>query len=157
MLSSFKDSDHITYIEKSEAMCDYARKVKTAAEVKFVNADYFNYSHDQLYDLIVFPFFLDQFNSTEIEIALNIARKNLKDEGYIVVSDFDLNEKNKPSIFHKLLVWLMILFFRLTTGLKISKLEPIKNLLERADLECESESIWMNGLVFASLWTRASH
>jgi ubiquinone/menaquinone biosynthesis C-methylase UbiE len=146
----------LDYAELSSAMINKAKKRKGPKKTEFILGFFQEFKTQKKYDYVVCPFFLDQFNSTEINPILTSILSVLPKGGHLLVSDF--NRPKKPMRWLKqLIIKTTILFFRITTGLRINKLEDISSILEKNKFQKTSEKQFYFGMIFSSKWIIAGH
>ncbi len=113
----------ITYIDSSSKMIDKARKRNIGKNnITFLNLAIESYLSNISFDIIITPYFLDNFNETSFREIWNILHNYLKKEGLWLNTDFNIPTKRK----HHFLLKVMLLFFRITCGVETKKLPDIK-------------------------------
>lgn len=110
----------ITALDKSKKLSALASKriSKLGLEVEVILDDFSSFNVTRKFDLVVFPFFLDQFTLDENMRHITKASGLLSTKGKILIIDF----KKPQTSFQKLYLKLLILGFKLITNLKISTL-----------------------------------
>lgn len=134
----------IDYLEKSGKMIELARRKGGA---NFINADFLNHDLDSTYDWVVCPFFLDCFNDEELDQCLVKIRHVLKKDGRMIVTDFRVS---KPP--QRMLVWTMLIFFRIVTRLSARSLPEFRVVLPSKGFSSLDQQDFLNGLVFSSVY-----
>jgi ubiquinone/menaquinone biosynthesis C-methylase UbiE len=137
----------ITYVEPSSNMIRLAKR-RGNRSVEFVQSDYLNYSDDVKYDIIICPFVLDVFAANELERVLEKLKGQLSEDGKLMVTDF----RQTKHWNHKMLIKVMLLFFRWTANLRVAALQPIQNRLEASSFTRISTKSYRNGLIFSDLY-----
>ncbi len=137
-------SCEVTYLELSLAMI---KRAKQRGHANFIHADFLKWESDEVFDWIICPFFLDCFVESELIKCLNKMDKMLSEQGQVVVSDFKVGKAR-----HQLLVTSMMLFFRLTAGLKAKKLLDLTSIL-KTYFKPMKQASFLNGLVFSDLYS----
>lgn len=142
---SFLHVKCIDYVELSAKMMLEARQNAGNLEtVRFLEIDFFQ--HHGEYDFIICNFFLDCFNEHYLSLAIRKLHGLLSQNGTLLVTDFKPSTNRR----NKLLVSLMIIFFRLTTRLQAPKLQDIPQAM-RALFSPVQRATFNNGLVFSNL------
>lgn len=107
----------IYFLEWSGGMIRQAQKNAIGLDIYFIHEkeDLFT---ERGFDCILTPYFLDQFEGSELKGVLNRLYNRLDEGGLLLVTDFDNNNAGRtPAI-----VKVMYLFFKFTTGIKADKL-----------------------------------
>lgn len=143
----------IVYLETSTQMVARAsrRMVQKAlvGSVEFRVGDESSLKPNECFDVILTPFVLDLFSEqtllTEIiPPLLNV----LKSCGLWLVTDF----VKPPAKWQKVLLWMMIHFFRLTAGMQARQLADWQKILSESGLRCEKRQTQVGGMVSAEVW-----
>ncbi len=137
-------SCEVTYLELSLGMIKRARR---RGHANFIHADFLKWECNQKFDWIICPFFLDCFEESDLMKCLGKIEKVLSDQGHIIVTDFKISKT-----VHQLIVTSMILFFRLTAGLKAKKLLDLTSVL-KTYFKPMKQASFLNGLVFSDLYS----
>ncbi|MEM8567924.1 MAG: class I SAM-dependent methyltransferase, partial [Bacteroidota bacterium] len=104
------------------------------------------------YDVVLAAFFLDVF--TEENLAKVIRRLNhlLKPAGSLIVTDF----VNTPKIWHKVLIGLMYIFFRLTTRLEGKRLLDFDFYLKGEGFVKDRCQSFFDGMIESAIYHKQS-
>jgi len=137
-------AEKIDFLELSHSMI---RKASKRGDSQIIHGDFFSISL-QTYDWVIFPFFLDCFADNRIKDALVKAKAILNEDGGLIVTDFEIQNKRQ-----KLLTRLMIVFFRLTTALEAKNLSPIRQIIGNTEFQCTSSEQFLNGFIFSEIYT----
>ncbi len=115
----------ITYIDISAKMIRRSKKRAAGLnEVNFINQSINTVTlKEDYYDVIITPFFLDNFSHVECNNIFKKLHKCLKQNGKWLYSDFELKQKNK--LWHKAIVKLMYLFFKITCNIQANQLPDV--------------------------------
>ncbi len=138
----------IHYLDISIAMLRQAKKNNhNSDKIKYIQADAFCYNAYEQYDWVVFNFFLDMFPSEELRNFV-VQFKNKATPGTnLYITDF----KRPISLRQKILVCAMILFFKLSTGLKIKKIEDIRKVLKKEGVQLNEDCTVEDSMFFCSI------
>ena len=107
-----------------------------------------------LYDLITAHFFLDCFDDGE---AMSVARKlaaMAQPGARLLLSDFRIPKRGRLRFVDAAIVRSLYAAFRLTTGLRVTRLPKYEDALKRAGFRKKRETLRLGGLLVASLWER---
>ncbi len=137
----------ITYVEQSAAMI---KRAKRRRNVTFVHADFRSFSTDTQYDWVICPFFLDCFDDAQLPAVLTQIGALIKPEGYLLVTDFRWTRQ----WYHRWLIRLMVVFFRISTKLRIATLQDIPEQLHRQGFKIQASRYFQNGLIFSAIYAR---
>lgn len=146
----------------STTMLGLARKRagKKEDKVRFIAGDIRNLHlpEDFRPDVVGAHFFLDCFSERElVDIVRNIEAVSMPG-GKVVVTDFKLPEGNRLWRFRsRLLITLMLLFFRVFAGISARRLPDLHRLLTRQGWKCRKEAAFAHGLVFSWIMELPGH
>lgn len=143
---SLAKAGRIDYLELSAQMINKAKKREGRLNnLHFIQGDFFE--HTGQYDLIVANFFLDCFDERNLETAIDKLSDLSQTGSSLIVTDFQPKQERKA----KILIWLMLIFFRLFASLEANNLQTIHaavlarfNLVEKVEFK--------NGLIFSALY-----
>ena len=150
----------ITCVDASDRMLaqarrQFARHNLKASRVEFIHADVLNWPPSgKTYDLIITNFFLDCFRLEQLEQMIpRIAGSSAPDANWLM-ADFQIPRAGWRRIRSRLIIWMLYVFFRLTTRLTAHKLIKPDSLLEKAGftLYRHIENEW--GLLHGDWWRK---
>jgi SAM-dependent methyltransferase len=128
----------ITCVDASERMLAQARRQLArhnleASRVEFIQADILNWlPSSKPYDVIVTNFFLDCFRPEQLEQMIpRIVASSTSDMNWLI-ADFQIPACGLKRGRGRLILWILYVFFRMTTQLPTQKLTKPDLLLERA-------------------------
>lgn len=129
LLKYFSSSVSVDYVELSKKMIDQAIARDSVSKNTFYNQDFLIFEKDRKYDYILCPFFLDLFIPTELDKVIAKIKDYLNIGGTLLIADFS---PDGTSLFNKFLLQIMILFFRVFSGIKIKKYNRLFHVLEKS-------------------------
>ena len=136
----------ITYVDSSVEMIKMAQKRQSKnLHIDYVTKSIFTTEYTGTYDVVIVPFVLDMFNTIEIFELLNKLKPHMRSGTQLLFTDFVGNQK----LFHKLLISVMYLFFRVTTGCMNTSIPDYDGPLRQQGFVIEEESYYMSRLVVA--------
>jgi len=151
ILTNISSIHSVDYVDQSSNMIDLAKARKFTCDVTFQTSTFENYDTTLSYDVIIFPFFLDMFTKKELEDILKKSKQLLKDNGSIHISDF-VAKNSGLSVFQKLLLTSIFVFFRITTQHRLFKIINTQPLLQKLNFQPVTEKSFVSGMVVASVW-----
>jgi ubiquinone/menaquinone biosynthesis C-methylase UbiE len=107
------------------------------------------------YDLIVTNFFLDCFSDDELTDVIAHLSKCAAPDAKWLVSDFRKSGSLLGRIWTTTLTRSLYAAFRLTTGLRVTRLPAYVSALTRAGYSVQREKTLLGGLLHSSLWRRS--
>jgi ubiquinone/menaquinone biosynthesis C-methylase UbiE len=124
--------------------------------VNFYEGDLRNFSPRRgAYDLVVTNFFLDCFSDAEVvEIVAQLTAWATPDAEWLV-SDFQETTGPLSRLCSKGIIRGLYAAFRITTGLRVTRLPDFAAALASAGFQRDSEESIAGGLLHSSLWRRA--
>jgi tRNA (cmo5U34)-methyltransferase len=103
----------IHYIDVSKNMIAQARqKMPAANKIQFIVGTSDNIT-DRDFDCVITNFYLDLFDNATLNVLVPQIKGSLLPDAYWLATDFV-----SVARWHRLMLWLMYRFFRLTTGLR---------------------------------------
>lgn len=128
---------------------------QASARAQFHVGDIREFSREgESYDLITAHFFLDCFDGVEVA---GVARKlaSLSRTGAtLLLSDFRIPANGTAHYIDAAIVRGLYGAFRLTTGLRVTRLPDYEGALERVGFRKQRETLKLGGLLVASLWKK---
>lgn len=142
----------ITYIDNSSKMIQLSKKRSLAFnDVEFINELIENVKLDlKMYDVILTPFLLDCLVQNELEAVFRKMENSLKHNGIWIDVDFYLTTNS--NLWHKILIRLMYLFFKITCNVQSSRLPNTKNYF--AEFECLNQKIFCNNFILRQVFRK---
>ena len=160
-LAKLAPGARILCVDSSQRMIERAsRRVGgdiSSGRVTFKCADVLSFTPEfGRFDAVVTLFFLDCFDAAGVASIVARMDASLRPGALWLFADFALPKRGMP--LFRARVWLKVLyaFFRLSTGLRVSKLPPSENILTRAGwsrVECRDFQ-W--GLIRSAVYRRDS-
>ena len=144
LLTYFHKNTSIKFVEISSKMISKAKKRKTEAFVEFEESDFLEWSSIETFDYIICPFFLDLFSSIRLKEIITKTKTYLKDNGQLLVSDFDGASK---SFFNQLLLKLMFGFFFAVGAINIKKYNHLFKNIEDQFLSIDNEKRFFHNFI----------
>jgi hypothetical protein len=152
---------HVDFIELSPRMLELAdRRIGSMGRayrkrVNFHAVDVREFCpRSERYDLIVTHFFLDCFSELELESVVAILASWGAPGVQWIVSDFREAQGVLNSLWTRGLIAGLYAAFRLTTGLRVTRLPNYEAAIERAGYVQRLKEERLDGLLHSSLWDR---
>lgn len=118
----YREGLQIDYVEASAKMIDLSKKKNIGKnEVKFIKMPIEDWHAEYSYDIIITPFFFDNFDAPQIDFIFSKLHKTLNAKGFWLYADFT-NEEEKSRYWQKIILCIMYFFFRVTCGIEAKKL-----------------------------------
>ncbi|GAB3795387.1 hypothetical protein GCM10028819_11360 [Spirosoma humi] len=148
-------ANRIVYLETSPKMVARAsRRMIRKSLTGFVDfrvGDQTALLPTESFDVIITPFVLDLFTETTLQNQIIPPLLNvLNPSGLWLVTDFI----QPPAWWQKVLLWVMICFFRLTAGIEANRLVNWQQGLRNANLSLRERTAQVGGMVSAEVWIR---
>ena len=150
-------SAKIICVDSSQRMLNLAESLtkNSRQDVRFINSKIEDYDLPGSFipDVIGAHFFLDCFSDDEIPVILGRIFGWCKEDTKLVISDFSIPKTNGLRKFiAKLVVWKMIVFFRIFSGISACELPKIGQLLSEMDYRCLKKETLRNGFICSWVW-----
>ena len=137
--------DSVTFLDKSKRMVDLAKRTNTNPKVSFLNEDFFAYSSDKQFDVIICSFFLDCFDHMNLKRVISKTQQLLKAGGKLVVADF----QGDPN-WH--IMKLMHFFFSVVAALESKKLKNMHSFILSQGFYVEKERFFLKKKIFSRVY-----
>ena len=136
----------ITFLDASDKMIKQAQQRAMGMHyVEFITSSVFDVMLNDVYDVVITPFFLDMFKAKKLDALFSLLSRNIRPGTLWLFADFIKSHK----LTHKLLIKSMYIFFKLATGSKNLVIPDYGRHLEKSGFVLEKQLIFMNGLVAA--------
>lgn len=106
------------------------------------------------YDLVVSHFFLDCFTTSELQAMVSRLSGNLAGNARWLISEFRVPTGRVSGLAARLLIRVMYLFFRISTGLRTRRLPEYPAVLSLQGFTRTRRTNAARGLITSELWQR---
>jgi ubiquinone/menaquinone biosynthesis C-methylase UbiE len=136
----------ITLVDASQKMTNKAVKKLNGEPVEI-------YCDDQTkvfsnpFDVVILPFFLDLFPDRSLKDVIESINKNVTKESMWIVTDF-VSEK----LWHRLYLWIMYRFFKVTCHIEASQLPDWQKALTSNNLVVMQENDFYLGFIKSTVY-----
>jgi ubiquinone/menaquinone biosynthesis C-methylase UbiE len=157
-LAQLAPQARITCVDSSPRMIARAARrldADAARRVDFICADALSYAPQAgAFDAVATLFFLDCFNSGEVEVLAGRIRPALAPGAPWLFADFAVPPRGFAR--RRARAWLAVLyfFFRIGAGLRVSELPPSEAILERAGWKPAQVRVFQGGMIRSVLFER---
>lgn len=144
--------EKIVYVEKSLRMLEKSKRNLPAGyeeTVVFVHGTQADIVHQQ-FDIVLTNYFFDQFTWWELARIFLETEKMLVPGGHWLWTDFVAPRK----WWQRLLLWLMQVFFRLTTRLPATEIYPLQELFGKRGYASLHQKTFYGGFMASVLFVR---
>jgi ubiquinone/menaquinone biosynthesis C-methylase UbiE len=150
----------VDYVDLSAGMIEVAQRRANAigsqanARTRFHVGDVreFESVDGEHYDLITAHFFLDCFSDEDVARVAGKLASFARPGARLLLSDFRIPPRGIGRYVDAAIVRGLYGAFRITTGLRVTRLPDYESALERAGFGKQRESLKLGGLLTASLW-----
>jgi 2-polyprenyl-3-methyl-5-hydroxy-6-metoxy-1,4-benzoquinol methylase len=156
VLKDFGPNQTIQYVDSSSSMILRAQNQVVSCHVTYHHTKFEDFKTKLNFDTIILPFFLDQFNDSEISDIISTCNALLNMDGILIVSDFKPIE-NLTKWYQKLLLKTVIVFFTITTRHRVRKIFNSSEVIQDSNFQCIKTNFFYSGMVFASIWKKTEH
>jgi ubiquinone/menaquinone biosynthesis C-methylase UbiE len=153
----------VDYVDLSTGMAEVARRRVEAigqeaiARASFHAGDVREFSSGDgaaAYDLVTAHFFLDCFDDAEAAIVARRLASFAQPGAMLLLSDFRIPPRGVMRYVAAAIVRGLYAAFRITTGLRVTRLPNYENALKSAGFRKERETMKLDGPLVASLWRK---
>ncbi len=135
----------IVMIDASQKMIDQASKRNLSKNVTLICGDEQAMPFSN-FNVLITPFFLDMFEEKNLEKVISILKQHLTKNSLWIAVDF-VSER----WWHKIYLWIMYRFFKITCSIEASTLPPWEAALKN-HLTALSQEVFYQGFVKAALY-----
>lgn len=143
----------ITYAEISKKMLVLSRKRNTANNtVLFKNESIHDAHFRQMFDVVITPFFFDNFTDSTTQIIFDKMNALLKPSGLWLLGDFQLSKQNV--LWQKLLLKFMYFFFWIFCNIEASHLPDTRSLFKKNNYNIVSIKTFYKDFIYAVIYKK---
>lgn len=145
----------IDYLDLSDRMLELARRRTGSDQVTYHQGDALTFPLAVgEYDLVVTNFFLDCFDESDASRLIDRVAASARPRARWLIAEFRQPGRGWQALWARLWLRSLYLFFRVTTGLKTSRLVDHHPLLRKHRFRLERAGGAFFGLLVSELWTR---
>ena len=142
----------ITYVDISKKMIALsAKKNAEGNSVVFINQSIADVTLDHQFDVIITPFFFDNFLNKTAKIIFNKIDLALKPNGRWLFADFQLRKNN---LWQKLLLYVMYFFFKLLCNIEAGQLQDFIVLFTESNNKKISMQTFFKKFIYAVIYLK---
>lgn len=146
----------ITYLDKSPKMEFKTKSLLSKNEkskVSFINISYENFKITKQYDVVIANFFLDLFPYHQLMDTVAKIKKQLKPNSLFLVSDFQIDQPFMSKLWQNPLLWIMHIFFKITTQLASSSLQNINKVIKENGFILKEKRLFYRKMIFSKVYS----
>jgi ubiquinone/menaquinone biosynthesis C-methylase UbiE len=144
----------IDYVESSSKMIKLSQKRDVKGNtIRFFNRRIEDCDFAEVHDIIITPFLFDNFPEETVSLVFEKLDTMLKTDGLWLFTDFFIDDKSP--LWHRMLLRMMYLFFRLTSNVNAQKLSPMEPYFSpRYTIEFEAHyySKFIRSMAYRRVW-----
>ena len=148
-ISEQNKSCKILYVDASAKMIKKSKLRKTQDEVQFVQGVLQDIPEQRRFDVIVTNFYLDLFSDSNLKIVIEQIHAHTKPSSQWLVADFI-----DTVWWHRMMLRVMYVFFRVVAGIDGSQLPVWGNALQAQGWAKAAEQLHFRGFINTSFWVR---
>ncbi|MET4083119.1 ubiquinone/menaquinone biosynthesis C-methylase UbiE [Pedobacter sp. UYP30] len=144
----------IDYVESSNKMIGIAKKRNIGRNtLNFLSSSIENFRPTKVYDVVITAFLFDNFVQPQADVNFLIVHNYLKENGYWLFSDFDVERKRYVN-WRNVLMKAMYLFFKVVADVKPKGLIEIKPLFRFYNYEVVFEKWYYKKVIRAAVYRK---
>ena len=145
----------IDYLDISSKMIAQAKKKLIGKnEVNFINQSILTWQPDKTYDVILTPFFFDNFSQQNAQIIFSKLHTQLKPTDLWLHTDFQI--AHSKAHWQKALLFTMYTFFRFTVNIEAKKLPDITSLFQSNHYQQLNTTTFFHQFITTSVYKKAN-
>lgn len=138
---------YVDYIDISSEMLALAKKkTNNPPTVNFIEGTEHTIPHTA-YSVVITHFYLDLFADATLPRVVEIIKKSLRPSAQWLVTDFVCENR-----WHRMMLWVMYRFFRISTGIEATRLPNWQNILFQAEVKEIQSARFYRGFIKASVF-----
>ena len=143
----------IDYIDISLKMIAEAKKKFIGNnDVRFINQSIFNWQAGTDYDVIITPFFFDNFSEQNAHKVFSLLHSKLKTNGLLLYTDFQV--AHSKAYWQMLLLFSMYTFFRATANIEATKLPNMISKFQSHNYELVKTATFFHRFITTSVYKK---
>lgn len=139
----------VAYVELSQKMLLKAKSRKINYKVSFIYGSYTDVP-DEVYDIIITPFFLDLFTTGHSEKIVSLLRNKLRKSGFWINVDFTLTS----ILWQKAMIYIMYRFFRFCCNIEATRLPDYKRIFKKFNKKAEQH--FYHGMLISTVYRKSN-
>lgn len=144
----------ITYIDITKKMIELSMKRNVGSNnVSFVNDAVQHAPLNQMFDVVITPFLLDNFSFATAAMVFNKLHDHLNPNGLWLFADFQVSDKG--NLWQKLLLDVMYLFFKLACNIEASKLPDAQSLFRKNGYQVVASKTFFRNFICSVIYQKA--
>lgn len=144
----------IDYIDSSAKMIARSKLRNTGEnKIRFLHQSVLEPLPGDNYDVIITPFFLDNFLQETAENIFEILSRTLNSNGLWLYADFQVNEHS--SRWQKAMLFTMYAFFRMVCAIEARQLPDVATLFDKYGYKTTTTRFLSNRFIVASVYQRS--
>ena len=154
-LASMDMNIYITYIEKSSKMIEKAKGIALRCKgltIDFIIGTEMDIPVNTKFDLVLANYFFDLFTPAKQKFISNLFYQALNRNGLLLTADFYIDKKSP--IWQKIVVRIMYLFFKLSTGIETMKLSNYRKYIEQLPFTCIHHRVFYAQFIHSNVYQK---
>ncbi len=144
----------IDYVDVSAKMIAIAKQRNIGNnKVNFIHQSIFSFTGNQLYDVIITPFFFDNFKEETVQQAFVILHQQLKGNGLWLYTDFRINHASP--LWQKALLFLMYKFFRIAANIEAERLPNVASCFSQHPYQRVEAQTFFHHFISTTLYKKS--
>ncbi|HEU5289489.1 MAG TPA: class I SAM-dependent methyltransferase [Cyclobacteriaceae bacterium] len=148
-ISEQNRSCKILYVDVSEEMIKRSSLRKTQDEIQFLQGSVEDIPIGSTFDVIITNFYLDLFSDRSLRLIVQQIHRHTRPSSIWLVTDFVEN-----TWWHRVMLKVMYIFFRIVTGIDGSHLPAWNDSLLAQGWTKAAEQVRFKGFINTSFWVR---
>lgn len=143
----------IDYVDVSAKMIALARKRNVGKnEVHFIQQSIIDFTSDKQYDVIITPFFFDNFKDETAQKIFSLLHQKLSETGLWLYTDFQV--KNKNSYWQKAVLFMMYSFFRIAANIEAARLPDMVSQFQHHQYQLIKSELFLHHFIVTSAYKK---
>ena len=143
----------IDYVDISAKMIALATRRNVGSNaVIFIRQSIFDFTTTKEYDIIITPFFFDNFKEKTAQEAFAIIHQKLTPNGLWLYTDFQIN--NTTPLWQKAMLFTMYSFFRIAANIEAAKLPDVASQFAMHSYHLQNSKTFLHRFIISSVYKK---
>ncbi len=145
----------IDYVDISSKMIALARKRNVGNnEVNFINQSILDFATSKEYEVVITPFFFDNFKEETMQKVFAFLHQKLKSNGRWLYTDFQI--KKESAYWQKAVLFIMYTFFRTVANIEASQLPDVVSQFNKHQYHLFSSKTFLHQFIITTAYIKST-
>ena len=153
MAAIYPQGLHIDYVDSSANMIALSKQRKYGRnQINFIHQPIAGFLNQWQYDVIITPFFFDNFKEETMQNVFALLHRTLKPNGLWLYTDFQVSSKH--ACWQKAVLFIMYSFFRMAANIETARLPDVVSCFSRYQYYLISRQTFKHQFIITSAYKK---